>query len=217
MTEPVPETRKHLVYFADPMCSWCWGFAPVVSALAAHFGERLPIAMMMGGLRPGTRKAMTDEDKAYVRQHWEHVHKASGQPFDFTFFDLEGFVYDTEPACRAVIAMRRLEPDLTLRYFTRVQRAFYAERRDVTCRETLADLAAETGADRSRFACVLASPDASSETLRDFFTTQQIGVKGFPTLLAGDLANGYSLVTSGYRPLDGLTAALERWLEEAWP
>ena len=25
---------SRLLYVMDPMCSWCWGFAPVVAALA---------------------------------------------------------------------------------------------------------------------------------------------------------------------------------------
>ena len=24
---------RELIYFADPMCSWCYGFAPVISAI----------------------------------------------------------------------------------------------------------------------------------------------------------------------------------------
>lgn len=212
MSEPAPDTRKHLVYFADPMCSWCWGFAPVIAALASHFGERLPIALMLGGLRPGTRHAMTDKDKATVRQHWEHVYKASGQPFDFSFFDRTGFVYDTEPACRAVVAMRRIAPEHALGYFARLQQAFYAEGRDVTDPSVLARLAGDVGTDPERLAAELGSETAREETARDFETTKEVGVRGFPTLIAGDLANGYSLVTSGWRQLDGIPEALERWL-----
>ena len=26
----------HFIYFADPMCSWCWGFAPVIEKIAAE-------------------------------------------------------------------------------------------------------------------------------------------------------------------------------------
>ena len=40
-----------------------------------------------------------------------------------------------EPACRAALAVRNLAPAATLGYFAAVQRAFYAEGRDVT-RET---------------------------------------------------------------------------------
>ena len=45
-----------LIYFADPMCSWCYGFSPVVRALRPRYAEVLPIRLIMGGLRPGTRR-----------------------------------------------------------------------------------------------------------------------------------------------------------------
>jgi len=47
-------SRAHLLYVADPMCSWCWGFAPVIADICAAFGDRLPVRPVMGGLRPGT-------------------------------------------------------------------------------------------------------------------------------------------------------------------
>jgi len=94
---------KHLVYFADPMCSWCYGFAPVIAELAERFEERLPLQMVMGGLRAGNTTPMRTEDKAYIRSAWTNVNQATGQPFDFHFLEREGFVYDTEPACRAVV------------------------------------------------------------------------------------------------------------------
>ena len=43
--------KPHLVYFADPMCSWCWGFSPVIEAISEQFGTSLPIRLIMGGLR----------------------------------------------------------------------------------------------------------------------------------------------------------------------
>ena len=87
----------HLIYFADPMCSWCWGFSPVIEAVRERFGPSLPIRLMLGGLRPGTTEPMTEGSKREICEHWEHVHEASGQPFDWSFFDREGFIYDTEP------------------------------------------------------------------------------------------------------------------------
>ena len=39
------------VYFADPMCSWCYGFSPVITALAERFEGRLGLQVVMGGLR----------------------------------------------------------------------------------------------------------------------------------------------------------------------
>jgi putative protein-disulfide isomerase len=109
-------TGPHLVYVADPMCSWCWGFAPVIAAIRGQFGTALPIRLVMGGLRPGTMKPLDDAGKAIIREHWEHVQKASGQPFDFSFFDRESFVYDTEPAAQALVVVRRRGMELALDY-----------------------------------------------------------------------------------------------------
>lgn len=206
--------RKHLLYVADPMCSWCYGFAPVIEGIADHFGERLPVELMMGGLRAGNTKPMTDADKTTIAGHWRKVEQATGQRFDFERLDArEGWVYDTEPACRAVVTMRLLNPRLALAYKARVQRAFYAEGRDTTRDAVLADVAAEAGVDREMFFAELISEEARRAAGRDFTTARQAGIHGFPTLLAGDGTGQYLVVTNGYRPLDGLPQALERWME----
>ena len=210
--EPAPQLAKHLLYVADPMCSWCYGFAPVIEGIAAHFGERLPINLMMGGLRAGNTKPMTDADKKSIAGHWRKVADATGQPFDFGLFERNGWIYDTEPACRAVVTMRLLNPRLALAYKARVQSAFYAENRDTTQDAVLADVAEEAGVDREMFFAELQSPEARNATMRDFLLAQEAGIRGFPTLLAGDGTGKYLLITNGYRPLDGLPQALERWL-----
>ena len=105
-------SELRFVYFADPMCSWCYGFSPVITALVERFEGRLGLQVVMGGLRAGNTAPMRAEDKDYIREAWTRVGAASGQPFDFSFLDREGFVYDTEPACRAVVTARRLLPRL---------------------------------------------------------------------------------------------------------
>ncbi|MHB1100792.1 MAG: hypothetical protein ACYCZR_14700 [Burkholderiales bacterium] len=57
----VLESRHHLVYFADPMCSWRWGFSHVIADIEKAF--ELPIHLVLGGLRSGTSMPMSDEDK----------------------------------------------------------------------------------------------------------------------------------------------------------
>ncbi|MFN3744852.1 MAG: DsbA family protein [Hyphomicrobiaceae bacterium] len=209
--------RLHFIYFADPMCSWCYGFAPVIRALAQQFEGRLPVRLVMGGLRAGNTKAMTEKDREYIRGAWTRVGEASGQPFDFSFFDREHFVYDTEPACRAVVTMRRLAPEKALAFKARVSRAFYGENRDTTDVKVLAALAPEFDIDAERFELEMLSADVRNETFRDFLTSQQAGVQGFPLLAAGSEAGGYALVTNGFRPLDGLPEAIESWLAAGAP
>jgi putative protein-disulfide isomerase len=204
---------KHFVYFADPMCSWCYGFAPVIGALAERFAGRLPVRLVMGGLRAGNTRAMRTEDKDYIRGAWTRVSEASSQPFDFSFFEREGFVYDTEPACRAVVTMRRLQPDRAQAYMAALQRAFYGRNQDVTDTAVLASLAESAAAvDSTAFTTEFLGADTRNETFRDFLTSQQAGVQGFPCLVAGNETDGYAQVTNGFRPIDGLPEAIEVWL-----
>jgi putative protein-disulfide isomerase len=204
--------RPHLIYLADPMCSWCWGFSPVVDAIRARFGDALPIRLILGGLRPGTTEPMHEKAKRSTREHWEHVHQASGQPFDFGFFAREDFVYDTEPASRAVVVARR--SGLGLACLEAVHRAFYAENRDVTQVEVLAEIAAAIGLDREGFLAAFGSDGAREETWTDFAIAQKAGIRGFPTLLGGVAEEGeYGIVTQGFQPAQRILPVLERWLE----
>lgn len=205
----------HLIYFADPMCSWCYGFSPVIDDIRRAFGRSLPIRVIMGGLRPGTDEPLTAARKAEIVGHWSHVHEATGLPFDPAVLDREEFVYDTDPAARAVVVVRREGEELAADFLARVQRAFYAENQDVTSGAVLAALAAELGADRERFLAQWGSEEAKAETWRDYAISQRAGVTGFPTLVGGPNADGaFGVVTRGYAASEPVVAALRTWIQQ---
>ncbi len=62
-------SERNLIYLADPMCSWCWGFSPVIAGIKQRFGDALPIRLIIGGLRPGTTKPLDDAGKRTIREH----------------------------------------------------------------------------------------------------------------------------------------------------
>ena len=203
----------HFVYFADPMCSWCWGFSPAVAALRERTGEILPIRLVMGGLRPGTTDPMPEEARRNLVGHWKEIHELTGQPFGEGLIGLDGFVYDTDPAARAVVLARRTSMDLAIDYLARVQAAFYAEGRDVTKNAVLVDLAGELGLDRDAFAAGLADETLKSETWRDYAVSQRAGVTGFPTLIVGPNADGtFAPVSRGYQDPQSVLAGVGAWL-----
>jgi putative protein-disulfide isomerase len=204
----------HLIYFSDPMCSWCYGFSPVVAGIRQAFGRALPIRLVMGGLRPGTETPMTETAKAEIKTHWEHVRDAAGLPFDGAGGGVGVIAEALAVQGRAVVRVRREDPELALIYLARAQQAFYAEGRDVTDAQVLADLAAEQGLDRDAFLADFDSEELKQETWRDYAISQRAGVTGFPTLVAGPSAEGaYGVVTRGYQPGEQILAVLHRWLE----
>ncbi len=78
----------------------------------------------------------------------------------------------------------------------------------------LVDLAEQAGVPRIEFAEHFDRAEQHEATLADFNWVQDLGIAGFPTLLAernGQLA----LLTNGYQPLSELSPLLGRWLERA--
>ncbi len=202
------------MYVADPMCSWCWGFSPVMAAVAERFADRAPVAVRLGGLATGASRVMDAANKSMVREHWRHVEEATGQPFNHGFFSWDGFVYDTEPACRAVVAARRLASDRALPFLKHLHAAFYCDNRDITQPDTLCDLAEDFGFERARFTDEAEHEGTHRETQSDFSFVRRIGITGFPALL-GLADERLTAITVGYRPLEEVQAVVETWLGTA--
>ncbi|MHC6224552.1 DsbA family protein [Pseudomonas sp. X10] len=203
-----------LLYVMDPMCSWCWGFAPVAEALIAQAREAgVETHLVPGGLRTGS-SALDASTRRYILEHWQAVAEATGQAFRFEGAMPDGFVYDTEPACRALVAARELDASRAWTLLGLIQHAFYQEGEDVTRAPQLVNLAEQAGFDRTRFADAFISAETRGATAADFSWVQDLGIAGFPTLLAernGQLA----LLTNGHQPLDRLQPLLGRWLQQA--
>ncbi|NNA35977.1 DsbA family protein [Pseudomonas lundensis] len=204
-----------LLYVMDPMCSWCWGFAPVARALVEQAqAAGVELHLVVGGLRTGSGSALEPHTRRYILEHWQAVTEATGQPFTVDGALPEGFVYDTEPACRAIVAARSLAPDCAWTLTGLIQQAFYVQGRDVTQASVLVELAETAGVPRIEFAAAFDSVEQHAATAADFTWVQDLGIAGFPTLLAernGQLA----LLTNGYQPLDLLSDLLGRWLDRA--
>jgi len=196
-----------LLYFANPMCSWCWGFAPVMR----HVQERWPemrLVVATGELGRNRDRPMSEADKATVREHWQHVVERTGQPFDFAFFERQGFVYDTEPPSRLLTLLRHHYPATLPAALHRLHERFYARNEAITDRALLAETATEFGLDRTTFDAAFDSEDLIEETAREWQTTARLGVTGYPTLLA--LQDGKAqVITVGYRPAADVEATIE--------
>lgn len=203
--------EKILWYIADPMCSWCWGFAPIVKAIRLNYSKLLKIELVLGGLRPGTKLAMILEQREEILHHWKAVNGRTGQPFSFEGAMPEGFIYDTEPSCRGVVAMSLINPELVFPLLESIQFSFYVEQKDVTNPKILAQLAGKIGVDTESFSQVFESDEAKNKVSIHFNKVRQWGVNSFPTVAVQNVT-GYSVLNRGYCPLDLLCQKIDGWL-----
>ncbi len=212
----MPETaatppRPRLIYFADTMCSWCYGFAPEMNRVMLAVGEKVDLVLQAGGLRPFHTEALLEADKPRFRGYREKVQEASGQPFDWTFFDRVGYVMDTEPASRAVVTMRTLNIGAAYPYMHAIQRAYFAMNDDIRDPAILAGYAGQFDVEPDVFLEHFNSDAMRDATKADFALAQRFGVNGFPTLVLLKERAGYQ-ITAGYQKADAVIESIERAL-----
>ncbi len=207
-----------LIYIADPMCSWCYGFGPELTTLRNGIPE-LRFEVVLGGLRAYNKELMDEALKTTLLSHWEKVEETSGLPFSKDTLSNENFIYDTEPACRAVVTARMLAPEIALDVFQAIQQGFYAEGLDTTKGDVLAkisvDVLNKAGINISEqdFLATWSSEDAITTTHNDFLQTQRWGVTGFPTLVFERVGELY-LVTSGFARTEVLVERLQALVDQ---
>ncbi len=201
-----------LIYVADPLCSWCWGFAPSLRKLRLRYPDHFRYALIVGGLRTGTSAVRLDDQvRDYLAGAWREVQHRSGQPFNHDFLRTADFVYDTEPACRAVVAARLVAPELVFDYNEALQDAFYHRSLDPTAKATFLTIARELRLRVDEFEIALDSVDVERETRADFGKARSLGVHGFPSVVIRTEDSSQILVR-GWLPPEAFQDQLRPWL-----
>lgn len=200
-----------MFYFTDPMCSWCYGFSPVVKKLKENYPD-IDLQIISGGFSPYSQQVVDQEYKDFLAFHWRNVNQRSGQFFDHSMkFISETFCYDTEPSSRALTVIQELLPKQDFGFLSLMQKSFYVEGKDITNDVVLARLAEEFGIERNIFLERFHSEEMKRKTNQGFQFSRQLGVQGFPTLLT--LENGNAkVITRGFQDYDSLKVIVENWL-----
>lgn len=201
-----------LLYVTDPMCAWCYGFTQVIRRLRALWHGRLSVEVIAGGLHPYATEPIAREHKERLAVSWHRVQERTSLPFNYSLFLHEDFVYDTEPACRALHVVRRLRPALTLEVLRALHSAFYADALNLADPKVLAGVVRPFGINENLFYTLFEAEDVIDETQKEFEFAEMLGVSDLPSVyIEGGM--GPELLVKGFCQLDELEERLLQHLE----
>lgn len=197
-----------LLYIHDPMCSWCWGFRPVLDELLERLPKRIGFSRLLGGLAPDTDQPMPDAMRQNLQATWQRIQQRLPQTrFNFDFWRLNTPRRATYPACRAVITARRLQPEAEDAMILAIQQAYYLQARNPSDDATLIELANQIGLDSHAFKAQLGAPETQRELEQEILLTRQLGVRSFPSLVL-TRGDGHWSVAVDYTSADAMLEAL---------
>ncbi len=176
--------KNTLVYVHDPMCSWCWGFRPVLKRLMVSLPENLEVIRILGGLAADSDSPMPMRMRQYLQQAWHSVQASiPGTQFNFDFWANCAPRRSTYPACRAVIAATLQGAQFDEQMTRVIQQAYYREAKNPSDDSTLIELAGVVGLDSTAFARDLNSPSTHQALADQIDFSRRLGVRGFPGLV----------------------------------
>ncbi|NNE29409.1 MAG: DsbA family protein [Saprospiraceae bacterium] len=202
---------QQLIYFGDPMCSWCYGFGSELDQIHAAFPD-LDFKMVMGGLRPYGKEKMSELDD-FLENHWDEIHNKTGKAFKKDILKDLDFVYDTEPPSRAVVTFRKFLPEKELSFFHAVQRAFYANNKNTHLLDTYLEILDDFDVDKQSFTKAWKSEEMDRATLAEFRYSGQVGIRGFPSLVLKK-GDQYTIVSNGYAKAEGIIRSIKKELDK---
>lgn len=173
-----------LLYFHDPMCSWCWAFRPAWTDLCTQLPTGLTVRRVVGGLAPDSDAPMPPDMRQKLKGIWQTIQeRVPGTRFNFAFWDNCTPRRSTYNACRAVLAAARLSPTHEDRMIHAIQQAYYLQARNTSDISTLVDLALDIGLDRALFAAELTGSGVQTRLDEEIALARNAPINGFPSLL----------------------------------
>lgn len=203
-----------LIYVTNPMCAWCYGFTAVVRRLRALWQGRLKVQVLFGDLHAHTETPLTQSEKEQLAVSWHQVQERTFLPFDYRFFKQQDYVYNTEPACRAMLCVRLLRPVLTLEVLRAMHSAFYADGQDLCNPAVLARIVGMFGISENLFLTLFESEEIMQQMEDEFGYVDAIGADTFPSVFL--LTNhGIEMIARGYIGLNELEQRILEVMEHA--
>jgi putative protein-disulfide isomerase len=173
-----------LHYLYDPLCGWCYGAEPLVTAASKVDG--LALRLHAGGLWPQPTR-LPDHTRRYIAQADARVGQMSGQPYGEAY--LNGLLLDPElvlesrPVVAAVLAAQSLDEAKALPMLRGIQHAHYERGQHVVREATLEKVAAEIGLDVAAFDEALKNVPVDEHIAASRELMNNVGAQGFPTFV----------------------------------
>ncbi|CAN5852810.1 DsbA family protein [soil metagenome] len=202
-----------LLYITDPLDPWSYGFTPEISRIKKEYQDVLDFRMVLGGIRTENKQVLDEPSKDDIAHQWHQVNARTGQEFNYALFQQEGFVYNSEPVCRALVVVRQLKPGREFAAFQTLQEAFFQRSLDITDPNQASALLAELGIREENFLAAFGSREVREQTGQDFAYAAQLGVKQFPSLY---LQTGQEVhaISRGYRTFDNMQPIITRVIHQ---
>lgn len=206
-----------ILYFYDALCSWCYGFSPVIQELSETYGDQYRFEAISGGMVPKEKEMPVGQLADFLHQAHKQVAERTGvtfaRPFKENIMAQSDYVLSSVLPSYAMTVFKSLKDSDSISFAHAIQKAFFFEGQDLNDEATYANLIEGFGLSTTTFLERLHESKYQDHTHGEFKFAADLGVQGFPTLLYHHEGE-YAILARGYMPLDMMQQQFEQL--EVW-
>lgn len=202
--------KPKLYYVFDPICGWCFGMSPSITALHEEWKDHIDFEVLSGGMVLGDRVGPIRNFAHIIQGSRARLEETTGVRFGEAFWtklEQGDMVMGSLKPSIALAVSRDLAPGKSVEFAAAIQRAIYVDGMEPEQTEQYRTLAESFGLDADDFLKRMEFPHYEMVANKDFAQSAKWGIQGFPSVVLFHQDQGY-LIARGYLPFDALDKTL---------
>ena len=209
-----------LIYCYDAYCGWCYGFSPVISAIADAYKDKLEVEVLSGGMILPEKPVHIQVSAGYILNAYQQVEELTGIKFGEDYLwhirnpEESDWYPNSEKPSIALCIFKEYYPERAVEFASDLQYSLHYEGRDLTDNEAYRHLLEKYSIQPEVFYEKLASEAYRDMAYYEFSLVKQLHVNGYPTVFIQTGETKFHMVARGYTAYEALCSRLDIILNE---
>ncbi|MDB5258365.1 MAG: dsbC [Chitinophagaceae bacterium] len=194
------QVKPKIYYVYDPLCGWCFAYAPIMEKLTIEFKNQVEFVVVPGGMIVGDNVRPIREIAPYLLQAIPQLEEASGVKIGQPYIDMlkEGsYIASSYKPSLALVVFKSFQTGREVEYAHKVQQSYFIDAKDIMGDSLYLDLALQFGVSPEEFMKRMSDTAYQTKTQEHFDFASYLNTKGFPSLV-GKSGDSYVKITYGY-------------------
>jgi putative protein-disulfide isomerase len=194
------QAKPKIYYVYDPLCGWCFAYAPIMEKLAQEFKDQVEFVVVPGGMIIGENVRPIREIAPYLLQAIPSLEEISGVKMGEPYIALvkEGsYIASSYQPSLAMVVFKSFHTGRDVEYAHKVQQSYFIEAKDIMGDSLYKELAVQFEVSPEEFMKRMSDTAYQSKTQEHFDFAAYLNTKGFPALV-GKSGDSYQKITYGY-------------------
>ena len=186
-----------MIYVYDALCTWCYGFSPVMRAVYENYAGDFEFEVLSGGM---ITVPISDASGSPVNDY-QTVEERTGIIFGQGFLhrlEKGELIFNSEIPAIALSVYKALKPQYAVEFAQHIQSSIYFDGKSSDEIELYRYLAANDGIDPDEFENRMSDSQYREAAHYDFALAKQLGVESYPAVFIQQSDSKFYLIARGY-------------------